>query len=82
MNKIIMGICLGLLTSLSFATSSATDLNQAQWTCSTNASSASTDTDKAADNKMSQNKTSASNAFSFAAQNCRDCTKITCEASQ
>jgi hypothetical protein len=52
-----------------------------KWTCKTNASSSSVDADKAADKQMSETAKSAADAFTFASQNCRDCTKITCEAS-
>lgn len=51
----------------------------ANWTCKTNASSATTDAEKAADKLMSENTKSASEAFDVAAKNCRDCTKITCK---
>ncbi len=49
------------------------------WICSTNASSSDAAGDKAADDRMATNASSAADAFSFAATNCRDCTKITCE---
>lgn len=52
----------------------------ANWICTTNASSSSVEADKAADDKMAKSATSAANAYAFAASNCRDCTKITCEA--
>ncbi|WP_028389638.1 hypothetical protein [Legionella fairfieldensis] len=78
----MLGTGLIFAASVSFATANtttapATDLS-AKWTCTTNASSATTDTDKAADDQMAKMATSAANAFSAAAQNCRDCTKITC----
>ncbi|BCA94680.1 hypothetical protein TUM19329_10410 [Legionella antarctica] len=57
---------------------SATDVTT-NWICTTNASSSEVAADQAADEKMKTNKTSASEAFSFAQQNCRDCTSITCE---
>lgn len=50
----------------------------ANWTCTTNASTSATDTEKDADKQMSDAK-SATEAFAFASANCRDCTKITCE---
>ena len=62
-------------TSISFA-ADATDIN-ANWTCTTNASSS--DSDKAIDDKMANSQDSVIKSFTFAAQNCRDCTKITCE---
>ncbi len=52
------------------------------WTCKTNASSSSVAAEKAADKQMSHAAKSASDSFSFAAQNCRNCTKITCSASK
>lgn len=66
-----------VLMSTGFA-ASATDLSK-NWNCTTNASSASTDAGKAADDKLANTVASAASAFSQAAQNCRDCTKITCE---
>jgi hypothetical protein len=53
--------------------------NSKQWTCETNASSATTDTDKAADKDMGNAKPGKS-AFDYAFKNCRDCTKITCKS--
>ena len=75
--KLLIGSSLIFTTSFCFA-ASKTDL-ATNWTCTTNASSSDSETDKDADKKMS-NTSSAANAFTFAAQNCRDCTKITCEA--
>lgn len=49
------------------------------WFCTTNASSSSVDADKAADKQMSDTPKSAADAFTFASENCRDCTKITCK---
>lgn len=49
------------------------------WTCTTNASSSSVAADQAADKEMDEVKKSAADAYAFAAQHCRDCTKITCE---
>lgn len=57
----------------------ATDLNT-NWVCTTNASSSSKNTDKAADDLMKKQAGSAMNAFSYAAKNCRDCTKIYCKS--
>lgn len=68
---------LALVMSAGFA-GSITDVNS-KWTCTTNASSASTDAEKAADDKMSKTVSSATEAYALAVQNCRDCTKITCE---
>lgn len=66
-------------TSTTSTNTTKTDMNT-NWTCTTNASTATTDADKAADDQMAKNVTSATSAFAMAAQNCRDCTKITCEA--
>jgi hypothetical protein len=81
MNKIMTivgGSCLLLTLSTSFADTTPTDLNQ-NWTCTTNASTASTNAGSAADNNLANTVTSAQAAFTQASQNCRDCTKITCE---
>ncbi|MDI1352867.1 MAG: hypothetical protein PSV35_08925 [bacterium] len=67
-----------LMASTSFATS-ITSLDS-NWTCTTNASSSDVEKDKAADKQMSETAKSAKEAYAFAAENCRDCTKITCEA--
>jgi len=64
--------------SICIAANEKTTMDE-QWQCTTNASSASTDVDKEADKKMANNQNSAEESFKFAAQNCRDCTKITCE---
>lgn len=66
-------------TSFSFAASS-TDMNT-KWVCTTNASSSDVSTDKAADAQAAKTASSATDSFAFAAKHCRDCTKITCEAS-
>ena len=50
------------------------------WICTTNASSSSVKSDKTADDNMAKTAGSAAKAFAFATENCRDCTKITCEA--
>jgi len=52
--------------------------NSKMWTCETNASSASSDADKKADDMMSKKAMSGKDAFSFALKHCRDCNKITC----
>ncbi|HRD69670.1 MAG: hypothetical protein Q8M40_09510 [Legionella sp.] len=49
------------------------------WICTTNASSSDTEMDKAADKQMSETPKAAAEAYAYAAQHCRDCTKITCE---
>ena len=67
-----------LATTTSMAdTKTAMDAN---WICTTNASTSTVEADKAADDKMAKSATSAADAYAFAATNCRDCTKITCEA--
>lgn len=86
MYRIIIVSSLYLFASLTFATTATTavtktDLNS-NWTCTTNASTANSAAEKAADDQMNQNKTGAARAFAFAAENCRDCTKITCEMSK
>lgn len=81
MNKILLVITL-LLGGTSFAfAASATDMS-AKWICTTNASSSDISADKAADDQMANTATSAANAFSVASNNCRDCTKITCEVQE
>lgn len=58
------------------ATKTTMDSN---WICTTNASSSDAQTDKDADNKLANTAMSAADAFKMASDNCRDCTKITCE---
>ena len=77
MKKLIIGFFI-LGSSISFA-ATQTDMNS-KWICTTNASSSDVAADKAADDQMSNSQGSAAKSFAFAAQNCRDCTKITCEA--
>ncbi|MDR3504388.1 MAG: hypothetical protein P4L79_17610 [Legionella sp.] len=79
MKKLIM-VLLVLGTSSMYA-ASATDLTK-NWVCTTNASSSDVTTDKAADEQMAKTQNSATSSFDFAAKNCRDCTKITCEAKE
>jgi hypothetical protein len=61
-----------------FATTT-TNTSMDNWTCTTNASSSSVASEQAADKEMQEKPKSAADAFAFASQNCRDCTKITCE---
>ena len=70
----------GLVFMASAGIASTTTSLDTNWTCKTNASSSSNDADKQADTKMSKDAKSASESFNYAAQNCRDCTKITCES--
>lgn len=83
MNKLLSLVIGGSLLALSATGFSATQtVMDSNWTCTTNASSATLEADKAADKQMSDKATSASAAYAFAAQNCRDCTKITCQVSE
>ncbi|MGC1183040.1 hypothetical protein [Legionella sp.] len=77
--KILSGLLFSSFIGISSITFAAggTSLSS-DWVCTTNASSSDFDADKAADKQMSENAKSIAEAFSFAAQNCRDCTKITC----
>ncbi|RUR04723.1 hypothetical protein [Legionella sp. km772] len=75
--KKIMLISL-FLSSFSLFAVSATDLTK-NWICTTNASSSDVAADKAADDQMKNTKGTADASFKFAAEHCRDCTKITCE---
>ena len=77
MKKVLIGFLI-LSSSISFA-ASKTDM-QSKWICKTNASSSDVASDKAADDKMAHFEGSAAQSFSYAAENCRDCTKITCKA--
>ena len=76
MKKLIIGVFI-LGSSLSFAATQS-DMNS-KWICTTNASSSEVAADKAADDKMANTQGSAMKSFASATQNCRDCTKITCE---
>jgi hypothetical protein len=80
MNKILLAISLFLCSTFTFA-ANATDMS-ANWVCTTNASSSDLEADKAADDTMAKNPVSAANAFGLASNNCRDCTKITCEVEE
>lgn len=75
----LIGTGLLVLISTTSMADSITKMN-ANWICTTNASSSSIESEKAADDKMAKNAVSAVEAFNYAAANCRDCTKITCEA--
>lgn len=75
--SIIFGASLLLSSTMALAADkTATDAN---WICTTNASSSSVQADQDADKQMSETKKSAAEAYAFAVMNCRDCTKITCE---
>ncbi len=79
MKKILLAITFWAFGSAFAFAASATDMSS-KWICTTNASSSDLAADKAADDHMSNTAGSAADSFSFAANNCRDCTKITCEA--
>ena len=72
----LIGGSLFLASASSFAVSK-TDMSD-KWICTTNASTSEVASEIAADKQMSTTATSAAKAFAFAADNCRDCTKITC----
>lgn len=76
-NVIVAGLFIITTTSSMAETKTAIDTN---WICTTNASSSDVATDTEADNKMKNTSASAADAFAVAMANCRDCTKITCEA--
>jgi hypothetical protein len=76
MKKLLLGLV--FLGSSTVFAAAATDINK-NWTCTTNASSTEVATEKAADDQMANTQNSATASFEFAAKNCRDCTKITCE---
>mgnify|MGYP000308241172 CR=1 FL=1 len=76
MKKIIIGLL--ILSSASAFPGKATNMDS-RWVCTTNASSTKQTTDKAADEIMAKTPGNAVSAFSFAAKNCRDCTRITCK---
>lgn len=79
--KKITAMLIGVgLSALAFTSIAATTSLDNNWTCKTNASSSSVASDKEADKQMSESAKSAGEAFAYAAKNCRDCTKITCEA--
>lgn len=80
MKKKSFWVLIGALM-LSAVTSFADTDVTAQWNCTTNAS-VNTDEDKAAYEQMSNNRSSAADAFAMAVKNCRDCTKITCEVNK
>lgn len=61
------------------ADTTTTATGTTNWICTTNASSSSVDADKAADKEMANTAKGGTEAFAFAFQHCRDCTKITCD---
>jgi hypothetical protein len=77
---ILVSAGLAFMFSMSFAvTTTSVDAN---WTCTTNASSSADAAEKAADDQMANTTKSCADAFAFAEKNCRDCTKITCEVKE
>lgn len=77
LNLIIASIFVLVASTSMAATKTAMD---SKWICTTNASSSSLEADKTADKQLASKSSSATNSFAAAAKNCRDCTKITCEA--
>lgn len=80
MNKYLSLVAASLIlaSSTSFA-AGKTDMDT-KWICTINASSSDVAADKDADKQLAEKAGSAAKSFAAAAQNCRDCTKITCEA--
>lgn len=78
MKKILFGFTLLISSSAVVFAAGASDMDS-KWICTTNASSSDVAADKAADEQMAKQQGSAAKSFDFAAKNCRDCTKITCE---
>ncbi|HAT2159625.1 TPA: hypothetical protein F8R78_07730 [Legionella pneumophila] len=73
----LIGSGLILASATSFA-DTKTDMKN-NWICTTNASTSEVASEMAADKQMSTTSMSAAKAYAFAVENCRDCTKITCE---
>ena len=76
--SLLVGTGLAFMVSASFA-AGPTSMDTS-WSCTTNASSSSVAAEKSADDQMANTTKSATEAYAFAAKNCRDCTKITCES--
>lgn len=81
MNKLMIGVAALLLSGVIYADDSKTAMN-AHWICTTNASSSDDVKAQEADKQMEKTQKSAADSFAFAAENCRDCTKITCESQE
>jgi arginyl-tRNA--protein-N-Asp/Glu arginylyltransferase len=82
LSTVMLGGALTLVSFAGFAADSVKHTSMTEnWMCTTNASSASNDKDKAADDRLADKTKlqSGDAAFKMAAENCRDCTKITCE---
>lgn len=78
MKKIILGLTLSLLSTLSLANNTTTALDS-HWICTTNASNSDNVKEQTADSNMEKTQKSATEAFAYATEHCRDCTKVTCE---
>ncbi|STY31094.1 Uncharacterised protein [Legionella wadsworthii] len=77
MKNLIM--CFFILSASLSVAATQTDL-KSKWVCTTNASKSDDYKESVADDKMGHTQNSAKQSFAFAAEHCRDCTKITCEA--
>lgn len=73
----LIGSSFILVSASSFALTK-TDMDS-KWICTTNASTSEVASEIEADKHMSMTASSATKAYSAAVENCRDCTKITCE---
>lgn len=69
----------GLLSASALTFAAENTSMTSDWICTTNASSSDVEADKVADKKAADHAQSAADSFAFAAQHCRDCTKITCK---
>jgi hypothetical protein len=76
MKKFILSLL--ILSAFSAFAEKQTNMN-ANWICTTNASSSKNQSAKAADDLMAKTTGNAVDSFVFAAKNCRNCTKITCK---
>ncbi|MDX1838475.1 hypothetical protein DIZ81_12060 [Legionella taurinensis] len=79
--KITSFVFAGVMLAATSLYAANTDMTS-KWVCTTNASSSDVESDKAADKQMADTARSADEAFNFAGQHCRDCTKITCEVKE
>lgn len=78
---VLISSIFSLAAQTTIATNDTNMMNKSShklWTCQTNASSSSNQKDTNADHAMSKTAKSAKKQFSFALENCRDCTEITC----
>ena len=82
MKQIMVAGVFILVSTISVADIPSTDVKtplDANWGCTTNASTSTNDAENAADDKMANSATSLADAFAFATAHCRDCTQVTCE---